>query len=657
MAFRLDFGDGKGTTMRFGERIRRGAFFVGLATLTGAAAAVLSAGSPPSSAPQGKVDRTDLIVHEWGTFLGMSGSDGASLDGMYHEEHSLPAFVHSRSRDQLRLPFVFLKGETPVIYFYTQTRQRVRVGVGFPHGIWTQWFPQALLVNPPLAQHAETPDRLKDGRICWQAEVIPASAIKPAIGKSLENKRRPEIELPATSSDALWNYARDVDAAYVTTSDATKEKAPAEYEKFLFYRGLGEARLPLHFDSSQNGTLSLDREATLGDGVRQVFVIRVENGRAAYRFFPAVRPGERVHDAIPSMTQARAMPDFTRAIGDELAAGLVKSGLFPKEARAMVNTWTASYFQTDGVRVLFVLPQSWTDAFIPMTVSPTPAQIVRVMVGRVELLTADREKLAEDAVRNLASGDVAKCEDAFQFLHDQGRYVEPIVRRVLKTTTDDEVRTVCRRLLLTDFLTELRAAVHNAADGTRLTVDPFILRAQLARLLREVGSDAEARALGAAVLADVKRFPLAPDQTLADNPAALEIRAAAIEAMGDDRKAAAVYARRIEIQIKSCKGGLDPGTIPGLRDWWVGRAYGQCLRRASQAASTITGLENYLGAHPTSTCSDDWTSRILLAYLLEAQGNSARALAEWAALAAKPKPDQAAAAPALKPDDPGQTGT
>ena len=53
------------------------------------------------------------------------------------------AFVHGRSRDQLRLPFMFLKGETPVIYFYTKEKQNVRVGVGFPRGIWTQWYPQA----------------------------------------------------------------------------------------------------------------------------------------------------------------------------------------------------------------------------------------------------------------------------------------------------------------------------------------------------------------------------------------------------------------------------------------------------------------------------------------------------------------------------------
>ena len=71
-------------------------------------------------------------MHEWGTFLGMSSADGTALDGMYHEEHALPAFVHGRSKDQLQLPQMFLKGETPVIYFYTKEKQNVRVGVGFP---------------------------------------------------------------------------------------------------------------------------------------------------------------------------------------------------------------------------------------------------------------------------------------------------------------------------------------------------------------------------------------------------------------------------------------------------------------------------------------------------------------------------------------------
>lgn len=261
--------------MRLDKRIRRGLCCFGLAMLAGVGAVMVSAGSPPISPAQGTAVSSDLIVHEWGTFLGMSGSDGVSLDGMYHEEHALPAFVHSRSRDQLRLPMVDLKGETPVIYFYTKIRQHVRVRVDFPRGVWTQWYPQVSGVNPPLVQNAEVPDHPRDGRIRWQAEVIPTSAANG------------EVKLPATSSDALWNHARQVDAAYVKTNDGTKDKASPEYEKFLFYRGLGEARLPLQLDSRQNGTLTLDREATLGKEVRHVFVIRVENGRGAYSVRPA----------------------------------------------------------------------------------------------------------------------------------------------------------------------------------------------------------------------------------------------------------------------------------------------------------------------------------------------------------------------------------
>src|SRR3982750_1856765 len=93
-----------------------------------------------------------LVVHEWGTFLAMNGSDGVTLEGMYHEEHALPAFVHARSRDQLRLSSSVLKGETPVIYFYTDRPQKVRVDVRFPAGLWTQWYPQAQIVGPQFAQ-------------------------------------------------------------------------------------------------------------------------------------------------------------------------------------------------------------------------------------------------------------------------------------------------------------------------------------------------------------------------------------------------------------------------------------------------------------------------------------------------------------------------
>ena len=141
---------------------------------------------------------------------------------MYHEEHALPAFVHGRSRDQLKLPFMLLKGETPVIYFYTKEKHNVRVGVGFPRGIWTQWYPQAAVVLPPLQSQAEQsaaqrrPDLLvRRSRPTHRRCLIPR-AIDPPPPPGIHHV------LPETSSDALWNHARDVDAAFVKTIDGAR---------------------------------------------------------------------------------------------------------------------------------------------------------------------------------------------------------------------------------------------------------------------------------------------------------------------------------------------------------------------------------------------------------------------------------------------------
>jgi hypothetical protein len=613
------------------------ALSMGLFVVVGA----LAAPSPPWPGERGKAaaaltqaidqalagsDRntSELVVHEWGTFLGVNGSDGSVLDGMYHEEHALPSFVHTRARDQLRLPIMLLKGETPVIYFYTPRPVQVRVGVGFPQGIWTQWYPQAAVVRPSVVQQAQSPDRLRDGRICWFADVIPASAAPLGRVQEKGAAPRPAFDLPATSSDALWNFARDVDAAYVKTTDATDPAGRSEYEKFLFYRGLGQARLPLQADARRGGTLALDHDARLGEGVRHLFVLRVEQGRGAYQYRPGLRPGEEVTGAIPSLDQALPLDRFTRAVADELAARLTESGLFAKEARAMVNTWSTSYFRSDGIRVLFVLPQSWTDAFIPMTIVPRPRQVVRVMVGRLELLSPERERLAEAAVGDLAGPDQARRQRAFQYLREQGRYVEPIVRRIARTTADDQVRTLCRRLLTTEFVTELRATIHHADDGKKIHADVTQLRAHLARLLRELGLAAEARAESVALWQDLRSRPEAPNRAEAEDPHSLELRGAFWEAIGDDSRAAETYAHRIEHYIRSLQQDVQPATITWMRDWWVGRAYAHCLQRAGKAEATIHALQETLSRPIPSAESHGSTGdrlpRALLALLLDAQG-------------------------------------
>jgi hypothetical protein len=645
--------------MRFRLHVRYGGPSRRRVILFASVMAILALGSSLTPRAHAKDGPSDLVVHEWGTFLSMSGSDGMVLDGMYHEEHKLPAFVHARSREQLRLPCTLIKGETPVIYFYSKERQNVRVGVGFPQGIWTQWYPQAAAVMPGLIKNAANPDSLRGGRVCWYAEIIPPSQVPREMPDKPGNELGPDALLPATSSDALWNYARDVDAAVVKTWSAAGGANKPEYERFLFYRGLGRSKLPLRFDATAGGTLALDPDPALAHGISHLFVIRIENGRGGYSYLPSLVGGQRVSGVIPSLSESQPLDAFTRSIADALANRLTDSGLYSKEARAMVNTWTTSYFQTEGVRVLYVLPQSWTDAFIPMTVAPAPKQIVRVMVGRVELLSPERERLAGRAVRDLADRSPEKRAHAYQFLREQGRYVEPIVRRVQNTTEDPSVRLLCRRLLLSEFVTELRAAIHYADDGKTAGTDPVLLKAELARLLRDLGLSDQARAEAEAALLAIKAQPTDPNSRIAENPDLLEVRAAAVEATGDDRKAAVLYARRLELQTRGWKGNIDPTVIAELRDWWVGRAYAQCMARTASAASRIAALEHEMSERSFQSIEPAAKrhSFVLLALLLESQRKFVSAERAWSLVATMHEINAAAAAPISKEKPVDQPGT
>ena len=560
-------------------------------------------GLPAASDPVG-----GMVVHEWGTFLAMHGSDGVTLDGMYHEEHALPAFVHSRGRDQLRLRTSNVKGETPVIYFYAPRPARVRVEVGFPSGLWTQWYPQAEMVGPGLAQ-AGSPPRLRNGRISWTVDLVPPSGA-PAL-------------LPETDRDALWNHARDVDAAYVTAPNTARPGSPRESERFIFYRGLGGGGLPIDV-SAANGRITAS--TTEPRGLKHLFILRVENGRGTFDYVSGLEHGTALARTIPPMDAALPLDTFVDVVGDAVAARLVESGLYEKEARAMVNTWRSSYFKTDGIRILFVLPQSWTDRYIPMRIEPPPATLVRVMVGRVELLTRERERHVESAIRDLASPDAPVRERAFEALRAEGRYVEPVIRRTLKMTTDERVRQLCQRLLLTDFVTELRTALTDAATGEKTFGDPVYVRAQLASLLREVGLEEAAAQEGRAALAQLAQMqrPVMSNHASRNTYRAL---ARANEGAGNDVAALRWYGEFVHFGSQMCDGchtTEGPRDVSFFRDWYAGRKFGEYAVKTGEAPRLIAAHEATLVATPTSLAS-----QLGLAYLYEALGDHAKARAMW----------------------------
>jgi hypothetical protein len=68
-------------------------------------------------------------------------------------------------------------------------------------------------------------------------------------------------------------------------------------------------------------------------------------------------------------------------------SALVNAGLYPKEARAMLNTWKNSYFGHPGIGIFWIVPETWVNSILPLKITPQPKEIRRVFVGRYELLS------------------------------------------------------------------------------------------------------------------------------------------------------------------------------------------------------------------------------------------------------------------------------
>ena len=78
----------------------------------------------------------------------------------------------------------------------------------------------------------------------------------------------------------------------------------------------------------------------------------------------------------------------------------------------MVTTWKESWFE-EGARLLYLVPRDFIDTVLPLDVDPVPADVARVFVGRVELVTG----VTLDAVRDaLARNDRTTLQKYDRFL-------------------------------------------------------------------------------------------------------------------------------------------------------------------------------------------------------------------------------------------------
>ena len=287
-------------------------------------------------------------------------------------------------------PDVTMRLETPVVYFHPPVgqagTQTASVTVKF-HGGWlSEFFPDADAYASGLKDRTnQFPHLLSstESRLEWKDLKIGG-------------------DWPLTNTTAhVWTSPRAVNAAAVQTTGG-------EREKFLFYRGIAHINAPLKISRDPNSgellfrsqleNLPADQPLTL----HALWLVDIrQGGKIAFRTLPPVALNQDSKRYVAHTPAAFAPGDFSSGnlekLKVSLLTALVAEGLYPDEAQALLNTWEVSYFKSTGLRVFFLVPRVWTDFYLPLDIS-VPADLNRVMVGRIELVTpAQRDGLQEIA--------------------------------------------------------------------------------------------------------------------------------------------------------------------------------------------------------------------------------------------------------------------
>jgi hypothetical protein len=432
--------------------------------------------------PPGRVassGKGHFIVHEWGTFTSFSGSDAVKLEFRPLVDVDLPRFVLDRGRQEgkpnllLKSNYsVFQRMETPVTYFYSDREREARVRVGFPQGMLTEFYPPVERQLPAFNWFTEQP--LTGAELDWgKVWIVPEDRLQVDLGdgKLAEQVRSRVLHrlLPNSDNYPHYAYARETDSALVYVErQASKQRPLAPYgaffEKFLFYRGIGNFELPLQLSAAAGDRYELTN--TGAEPIRSLFLVTAHDGKVRFAQFDGIQPGERL-----ALNQSQ-QDSTVEALGEAVVAALVEEKLYEKEARAMVKTWQSSWFGEDGTRLFYMLPQSVTDELLPLKIDPVPDETVRVMVGRLEIMRPEDEArvmaLVQQSAKDRAAAEQRRAENSEapayklpEAIIQLGRLAEPALIRVRNIAPDEATRA--ETSLLLDELRQHRNALAAAA--------------------------------------------------------------------------------------------------------------------------------------------------------------------------------------------------
>jgi hypothetical protein len=326
---------------------------------------------------------TGVIAHEWGTFTSVAAADGSpmvwfALGG----PAKLPCFVHHSETLTKTSVYTTVRMETPVVYFYSQLPAELSVAVDFRQGALTEWYPQARNDSP--------------GRLEWRH-------VQLAPGE--------DLTLPSSGEGNHYYAARATDAAPL--------RVDKEQEKLLFYRGAGVIDVPLRPQFTADGKIQIRTTQP----VAAAFVFENREGKMGYRALHDLRE--------TTVVEAPSLNSDAPALREQLAAELVKAGLYPKEARAMIETWHDSWFE-EGMRVMYLVPRTLVDKALPLEIAPATRETSRVFVGRVEMLSPAVKTELEAAVAHRDRAGVAKygrfAQSFWQTMHGTASYIPADLR-------------------------------------------------------------------------------------------------------------------------------------------------------------------------------------------------------------------------------------
>ena len=384
----------------------------------------------------------DYVAHEWGTFTSVQGADGVQLEWNPLSVSELPSFVHSRGKSVVagtKSMATLQRMETPVIYFYSGQERSVDVTVNFPQGIMTEWYPQ---VRQKPATDPKAPALIGRSVLRWdQVRVLPWA----------EN-RALAATLPGDTSGSHYYAARDTDAdllRVLADEPPPRTGTQTQWEKFLFYRGVGSFRAPLTVTLGGDGDEVQLRNAG-AEPLSHLFIYTVQQGRGKFLQVDRLDAGESKAVKLADEKQLLPLSELRLRLAAQMQTALVQEGLYAREAAAMVQTWDDSWFAEPGLRVLYTLPRAWTDRILPLALEPAPREVARVMVGRAEMITPPMEWALMKQVVRYSDRDERTRASAVTGARaiGLGRFLEPATRRLMAKMPSAEFAQAASGLLM-----------------------------------------------------------------------------------------------------------------------------------------------------------------------------------------------------------------